>query len=102
MSDQQFFPEWTNFLGTNQDSNARQFLKSVVKRSGDVEDYDSTKILTAIGKAIEAVEKRPNPDKAELLTNLVEERLRFLMAGRHENSIPAIEEIQDVVEYVLI
>ncbi len=102
MSDQQFFPEWTNFLGTNQDSNARQFLKSVVKRSGDVEDYDSTKILTAIGKAIEAVEKRPNPDKAELLTNLVEERLRFLMAGRHENSIPAIEEIQDVVESVLI
>ena len=102
MSDQQFFPEWNNFLGTNEDSNARQFLKSVVKRSGDVEDYDRTKILTAIGKAIEAVEKRPNPDKAELLTNLVEERLRFLMAGRHENSIPAIEEIQDVVESVLI
>ena len=102
MSDQQFFPEWNNFLGTNEDSNARQFLKSVVKRSGDVEEYDRTKILTAIGKAIEAVEKRPNPDKAELLTNLVEERLRFLMAGRHENSIPAIEEIQDVVESVLI
>ena len=102
MSDQQFFPEWNNFLGTNEDSNARQFLKSVVKRSGDVEEYDRTKILTAIGKAIEAVEKRPNPDKAELLTNHVEERLRFLMAGRHENSIPAIEEIQDVVESVLI
>ena len=102
MSDQQFFPEWNNFLGTNEDSNARQFLKSVVKRSGDVEEYDRTKILTAIGKALEAVEKRPNPDKAELLTNHVEERLRFLMAGRHENSIPAIEEIQDVVESVLI
>lgn len=102
MSDQQFFPEWNNFLGTNEDSNARQFLKSVVKRSGEVEEYDRTKILTAIGKAIEAVEKRPNPDKAELLTNHVEERLRFLMAGRHENSIPAIEEIQDVVESVLI
>ena len=102
MSDQQFFPEWSNFLGSEKDSNAKQFLKSVVKRSGEVEEYDSTKIYTAIGKAIEAVEKRPNPDKADLLTKAVEEKLRILMAGRHEHSIPAIEEIQDVVESVLI
>ena len=102
MSGQQFFPEWSNFLGSNKDSGAKQFLKSVVKRSGEVEDYDRSKILTAIGKAVEAVEKRPNPDKADFLTNAVEEKLRVLMAGRHENSIPAIEEIQDVVESVLI
>ena len=102
MSNQQFFPEWSNFLGSNNDSSARQFLKSVVKRSGEVEDYDRTKIFTAIGKAIEAVEKYQNPDKAELLTNAVEEKLRIFMAGRHEHSIPAIEEIQDIVESVLI
>ena len=59
MSGQQFFPEWSNFLGSNKDSGAKQFLKSVVKRSGEVEDYDRSKILTAIGKAVEAVEKRP-------------------------------------------
>ena len=102
MSGQQFFPEWSNFLGSNKDSGAKQFLKSVVKRSGEVEDYDRSKILTAIGKAVEAVEKRPNPDKADFLTNAVEEKLRVLMAGRHEHSIPAIEEIQDIVESVLI
>mgnify|MGYP003483649536 FL=1 len=102
MSGQQFFPEWSNFLGSNKDSGTKQFLKSVVKRSGEVEDYDRTKIFTAIGKAIEAVEKRPNPDKADLLTEAVEEKLRVLMAGRHEHSIPAIEEIQDIVESVLI
>ena len=75
MSGQQFFPEWSNFLGSNKDSGTKQFLKSVVKRSGEVEDYDRTKIFTAIGKAIEAVEKRPNPDKADLLTEAVEEKL---------------------------
>lgn len=102
MSDQSFFPEWSNFLGSKQDESARLFLRNVVKRSGEVENYDRSKITVAIGKAIEAVEKHQNPDKAEELTDLVEEKLRLLMAGRHEHSIPAIEEIQDIVESVLI
>ncbi|MGP1523241.1 MAG: ribonucleoside triphosphate reductase, partial [Treponema sp.] len=76
--------------------------KHVVKRSGEIGDYDRSKINTAIGKAVTAVEKRPNPDKAEFLTQKTEEKLRLMMAGRHKNSIPAIEEIQDIVETVLI
>ena len=43
-----------------------------------------------------------NPEKAERLTDAVEEQLRLLLAGRRAHSIPAIEEIQDVVETVLI
>lgn len=102
MSDQSVFPEWRSFLGTSQDKEAQSFIKQVVKRNGKLEDYNRSKIQAAIGKAIEAVEKRANPDKAEMLTDMVEEHLRILMAGRRAHSIPAIEEIQDEVETALI
>ena len=102
MSGQSDFPEWRSFLGNTNEDTQTMFIRHVVKRSGEISDYDRNKIFTAIGKAIEAVEKRNNPDKAEMLTDAVEERLRLLMAGRHEHSIPAIEEIQDIVETVLI
>ncbi len=102
MSGQTVFPEWKNFLGTSNEVNTAMFIRNVVKRSGEIRDYDRSKISAAIGKAIEAVEKMADPDKAEMLTQAVEEKLRTLMAGRHSHSIPAIEEIQDIVESVLI
>ncbi|MCR5724695.1 MAG: ribonucleoside triphosphate reductase [Treponema sp.] len=101
-SGQSVFPEWRSFLGTNDDEETKSFIKQVVKRDGHLEAYDRNKIEGAIGKAIEAVEKRANPDKAQQLTDSVEEHLRLLMAGRRAHSIPAIEEIQDVVETALI
>ncbi len=102
MSDQSIFPEWRSFLGTSQDSETQGFIKSVVKRSGEIAPYDRTKIENAIGKAIEAVQNFKDPDKAIALTDLVEEKLRLQMAGSRAHSIPAIEEIQDIVETVLI
>lgn len=102
MNEQSVFPEWKSFLGTSEDSETEHFLTKVVKRSGDIAEYDRKKIESAIGKAICAVEKRSNPDKAIALTDKVEEHLRLLLAGRRAHSIPAIEEIQDVVETVLI
>ncbi len=102
MSDQSIFPEWRSFLGNSSDSETKGFLKSVVKRSGEIADYDRTKIESAIGKAIEAVEKRKDPDRAAQLTDMVEEKLRIQLAGNRAHSIPAIEEIQDIVESVLI
>lgn len=102
MNSQSVFPEWKSFLGTSQDDETKSFIKSVVKRSGAVVPYDRTKIEKAIGKAIEAVEKFPNPEKAAKLTDAVEEKLRLLLAGRRAHSIPAIEEIQDLVENALI
>ena len=94
------FPEWSNFLGTREQT--AKFVQKVVKRSGDVVNYDRNKIQNAIQKAIVAVEKYEDREKAEYLTDAVEEKLRLLQAGRHKNSIPAIEEIQDIVETVLI
>lgn len=102
MSDQSFFPEWRNFLGSSSDSETTVFLKSVVKRSGEIATYDRTKIEKAIEKAIEAVEKQKDPDRAAALTDKVEEKLRLQLAGTRAHSIPAIEEIQDIVESVLI
>ncbi len=102
MSDQSIFPEWRSFLGSSSDSETKGFLKSVVKRSGEIANYDRNKIESAIGKAIEAVEKRKDPDRAAALTDMVEEKLRIQLAGNRAHSIPAIEEIQDIVESVLI
>lgn len=102
MSEQSVFPQWKSFLGKSGDEETKSFIKSVVKRSGDIVSYDRKKIEKAIGKAIQAVEKFANPDKAASLTDSVEEKLRLLLAGRRAHSIPAIEEIQDVVESALI
>ncbi len=102
MSEQSVFPQWKSFLGKSGDEETKSFIKSVVKRSGDIVSYDRKKIEKAIGKAIQAVEKFANPDKAAALTDSVEEKLRLLLAGRRAHSIPAIEEIQDVVESALI
>ncbi len=102
MSDQSIFPEWRSFLGTSSDKETKGFLRSVVKRSGEIADYDRNKIEAAIGKAIEAVEKHKDPERAAALTDAVEEKLRIQLAGNRAHSIPAIEEIQDIVESVLI
>lgn len=82
-------------------------IKSIVKRSGEVRPYDRTKIKAAISKAFDAVGK-PNGSgeetgrKIESITSRVEELIGGMMASRHEKSIPAIEEIQDLVENALI
>ncbi|MBP3709478.1 MAG: ribonucleoside triphosphate reductase [Treponema sp.] len=102
MDDQSIFPEWRSFLGKSGDRETAGFIKSVVKRSGDIAPYDRGKIEAAIGSAIEAVEKRRDPDRAAALTDAVEEKLRLQLAGKRAHSIPAIEEIQDTVESVLI
>ena len=102
MSEQSVFPEWKKFLGNSSDEETKGFIKFVVKRSGEIAPYDRTKIETAIEKAIEAVEKNKDPDRAAKLTDKVEENLRLQLAGKRAHSIPAIEEIQDIVETVLI
>jgi ribonucleoside-triphosphate reductase len=83
-----------------------------VKRSGEVKPYDRSKIKNAIYKAFDAVQKGKRPDdsenggvddrKVEAVTSRVEEMISVMMDSRHEKSIPAIEEIQDLVENALI
>lgn len=100
-TNQTVFPEWKSFLGTMEKAKP-EILRSVVKRSGEIEAYNRKKIEQAINKAITAVEGSPNDEKTLFLTDKVEEKLKNIMASRYAHSIPAIEEIQDVVELVLI
>lgn len=81
-------------------------IKQVVKRSGNIEAYDRLKIEAAVSKAFKAVgvpeigDDRKN--KVQRIVDRVEELLTRMMKQRHPNSIPAIEEIQDLVETALI
>jgi ribonucleoside-triphosphate reductase len=78
----------------------------VVKRSGEIERYDREKIYNAVGKAFGAAVPGIAEDelraKTERIAGRVEEMIGELMTVRHPNSIPAIEEIQDLVENALI
>ncbi len=79
-------------------------LRYVVKRDGRLEIYDQRKIAEAIQRTFTAVypDRQPEPITVDLLTTQVEQKIHEMMNGRHANSAPAIEEIQDLVEDVLM
>lgn len=83
-------------------------IEKVVKRSLEIEPFDRAKISAAIGKAFDAVYKAKGKGKSDYLSKIesltcaVERKIEEFMAGRHKNSIPAIEEIQDLVENALV
>jgi len=97
---QRVFPQWKPFLGEGKEEKV--ILRSIVKRTGEVEVYNRKKIEAAINKAIKSVEGEGDDEKASLLTDYVEEKLKAMMVSRYSYSIPAIEEIQDLVEVALI
>ncbi len=74
--------------------------EKIKKRDGRIVDFDIIRISTAIFKAMEA-SGQPNKKAAKELADKVIEKL----VKKHKKSakfIPAIEEIQDLVEEVLI
>ncbi len=94
---QQVFPEWRTFFGTKDDG-----ARYVAKRTGTVERYDRGRIAAAVEKAFRAVKGVADREQVERIAADVEQRLALMLAARHPNSIPAIEEIQDLVETALI
>ena len=94
--------DWKDFLGVEQKTAAENVVRQVVKRDGGIEKYDRWKIASAIGRAVAAVKKHEDLELTEKLTDQVEEALKGFMHGRHPNSAPAIEEIQDIVESILV
>ncbi len=99
-------PEWEAFLGNEAKAAKKTPPRNIVKRSGELEIYDRSKIAAAISKAFAAVEASElsanGQNKIDGIVDRVEELLSAMMAKRHRNSIPAIEEIQDLVETALI
>ncbi len=73
-------------------------ILQIRKRKGQIVDFDREKIASAIYKATESTGK---PDK-HLAEKLTDEVVAVLDDKFHKRSIPAVEEIQDIVEEVLI
>ncbi len=75
-----------------------EIISKIRKRSGDIVDFSQPKIKAAIHKAALSVEI----DDEALSQQLSDEVVAKVAKKFHKNSIPAVEEIQDVVEEVLI
>ena len=73
-------------------------ISQIRKRSGEIVDFNQEKITKAIFNATEAIGK---PDR-EIARKLSEQAIEMLAEKFHSRSIPAVEEIQDLVEEVLI
>jgi len=87
--------DWKKLVGVSTDFP----IKRIVKRDGRIVRYDRNRIHKAISKAVEAVH---SDVESSDLTDQVESGLRDFMKDRHPNSVPAVEEIQDLVENILI
>jgi ribonucleoside-triphosphate reductase len=70
----------------------------IVKRDGKIVDFKLDKITTAIYKALKATDR----DDYGLAEKLGGEALLILEKRYGEENIPSVEDIQDVVEYVLV
>jgi ribonucleoside-triphosphate reductase (formate) len=73
-------------------------VKQVRKRNGEIVDFDSKKINSAVYKALMAVGR----DDESLADKVALQVISIINDKFHFRSIPAIEEIQDIVEEVLI
>jgi len=73
-------------------------ISKLIKRSGEIVNFDQDKITRAIYKAGLAV----SVDDRHLAKKLTDQVVLRLNQKFHKNSIPAVEEVQDIVEEVLI
>ena len=73
-------------------------ITKIRKRSGDIADFDQSKIAKAIYKSALSVDI----DDQALADRLADQVVLKVAKKFHKNSIPAVEEIQDIVEEVLI
>ncbi|HBD06427.1 MAG TPA: anaerobic ribonucleoside triphosphate reductase [Firmicutes bacterium] len=71
-------------------------IKKITKRDGRVVNFDATKILNAITKAVDRSEEDVK------VGELVDEVVSTLNSKYKGSDIPTVEEIQDIIENVLI
>lgn len=75
-----------------------EIITQIRKRSGEIVPFDRNKIVTAICKAQEAVGGADLRRADELTTKVLEK----ISKKFHKHTIPAVEEVQDLVESTLI
>ncbi len=73
-------------------------ISQILKRSGEIVEFDKIKVADAIAKAA----KVANYYDEELTTKMTDQVAEEIGRKFHERSIPAVEEVQDIVEGVLI
>jgi len=73
-------------------------ITKIRKRSGEIADFDQVKISKAIYKAALSA----GTDDQDLADKLTQQVVAKIGRKFHKNSIPAVEEIQDIVEEILI
>ncbi len=73
-------------------------ITKIRKRSGDIVDFDQAKITKAIFNALMSVDI----EDMSLAEKISDKAISLLNKKFHKNSIPAVEEVQDVVEETLI
>ncbi len=74
-------------------------MKRIIKRDGTIVPFKEERIFNVVHKAFLATEGEPCVGVVQRLTDQIIESLK---ERYHERTIPAIEEIQDVVEHVLM
>lgn len=75
-----------------------EIITQIRKRSGAIVDFDQNKITKAICNAQEAIDA-PDEDLAKELSEKIAQKIAKHF---HKNTIPAVEEVQDIVEETLI
>lgn len=78
--------------------NQKGVIKRILKRNGEVVDFDKQKITEAIYKAAQSV----GGEDRSLAEDLTDQVLTKIRDTYNSKTIPAIEEIQDIVEKILI
>jgi transcriptional regulator NrdR family protein len=80
---------WNDFLGfTKQEIAPVEPINKVVKRDGRVQSYDSSRIFSAIRKAIKATRGAEDLELEKELTVKVEVAIKKLMDERSKESYP--------------
>jgi len=94
---------WGEFLEQHKKVSSKEaILKYVIKRDGTLARYEQNNISEAIRKAFLSVRGEKDEKLIKNLSQKVESKILERNLARHRNSAPAIEEIQDLVEIVLI
>ena len=72
-------------------------IKKIKKRDGKIVDFDENKIFTTINKAGDASGEFDEKEAVKLSSTVTS-----ILKHKHNNNIPTVEQIQDIVEIILI
>jgi len=76
----------------------KEVIKQIIKRSGKIVEFDQEKIVEAVFKAMQAIGR----DDRKFAKKITDDVINKITDKFHERSIPAIEDLQDMIEEAMI